>query len=425
MNILSAIWRKFAYLPVVVLLLLSPSLALAEDKVPAFNNIAGDQEFLQGWNVTRNSGISDPVYANGGEEVGVIAYYHNTVEGSVARNTRLKITLPAGKAKEHVIKGQLSADNAQTVTGTIINNTELGRPDFTIYSSGETEVEFIPGSVRWYPDRAPTVGDGATLPGNQDPNTLITTGINIGDIEGCFRFSGSVYFKVKLIGAPAGQAILGITKDVRKAHTEDAFIDQVTVNPGMLVEFRITVRNIDGAVSARELRVQDLLPAGFTYVGPTNLRLSDGTISTLPEGLVSSGGLLVVPELKGTESLQITFIASTDQTKKDGDCLTNEASASSPTAKEPVKDTAGVCFVVPPTPTPTPTATPTPIPNPTPTPVPPTPTPTPVPKQGLPKTGPEMSILFSAGLTGIGAVSVRRAYFKKKLKKSWRNIEIV
>src|SRR5690606_32965585 len=86
------------------------------------------------------------------------------------------------------------------------------------------------------------------------------------------EISDTARFKVKACDEePEPKAILDIVKDVRKAGTKDSFLDTVNTKPGQKVEYRLTIRNLDGKGIARNLRVKDMLPAGLTYVGPTKL----------------------------------------------------------------------------------------------------------------------------------------------------------
>lgn len=383
------------------LLTLSVPVAKADALVPKFNWLPDDNKFLTGKVEGSNLDYADPVTANTGDVLDVSLFYHNGVENSTAVNTVIKATLPNDLSKQHIISGSVKADNSAEFTG-----------NMTVNSDTNTKLAFVPGSVKWYPNRMDTQDPvGANLPNGQNGDTIVTTGINIGDIQGCWQFSGHVKFKVKLSGeAIVPKATLQIIKDVRKANT-DAFIDRVIANPGNQVEYRITVRNIDGVVSAHNLNVADTLPQGVTYVGPTNLRTHNGTTSTLPDGITSEQGIIVVPELKAGESIEITFLAVTSREFKNDACAVNKVVASSTDAKNPVEDIATTCFVVP-TPTPTPTTTPVaPAKN----------TPTPE----LPKTGPESGLALMAGSAGAILLGVREVLVRKNLNKKLKSRNIL
>lgn len=418
-NTLSKLLSTLVLMPVLMSLGLASAYA-ATPLVPTFNNLAADREFLSGWNVTQNGPIGDPITAQAGDTVGVIMYYHNTVIDSTATNTTLKITLPSVESTTQIIKGSISADNAQTVTGTVVNGKETGMPDFAINSSALTKLEFVPGSVEWFPNRTiPGTDPASALPAHQTGDELITgNGVNIGDLKGCFQYSGQIYFKVKLTGKPVPKVNLQIVKEVRKAGSTDTFTKTVTTNPGGQVEFRISVRNVDGANPALNLRLTDMLPTGYFYVGPTTLRLSNGTTSNLPDTLTSANGLIVVPSLAPSDNLQVTFIASTDPASQNATCLTNQATATADNSVTPVSEKADTCFVVAPVVTPTPIVA-------TPTPANPGPQPTPAPTPTIPKSGPELDLLISLGFSTTGLGVLRKKLLKNALKSSYRKINIL
>lgn len=410
-------------LPILAAFLVAP--LVHADNNPTFNNKSGggEEDFLTGRNITRpDHSFIDPVSANASDEVDVRIYYHNAVIDTTATNTKVKLSIPTDLANQHVINGSIGADNAPTVTGSIVDGQEVGPHGLTINSDGPTNLEFVPGSVRWFPNGIDysNNANAVALPNGQNGDGIVTaSGINIGNINGCWQFLGNILVKVKVKGTSISKATLQISKDVRRGSTSDDFIQRVSANPGNQLEYRLTIRNLDGQVSAKDLTVKDTLPAGEGYVGPTILHLSNGATSTLPDGIVLGNGIVVVSELKPLETIQITFKVITDNTIKDGVCLTNSVTTSSITAKDLVTATASACFIVPtpsPTPKPTPTATPVPTPFPTPK---PTPTPT------LPKTGPELDYLFVSGAGGLGLTSLRYWKLKKEVKKQARKIHVL
>lgn len=388
---------------------------------PEFNTNARENDFLTGRNVTENGTWSDPVNASAGEDVDVAVYYHNNVPNTTATNVRIKLTMPSATelATTHVIKGQLSADNALTVDGSYHNGQEIGRHDFTIDSSAATKVAYVPGSLRWYPNANSqgTSGNGATLPNGQNGDSIVTNGITIGNLEGCFDFAGFVIVRVHLTGE-VHVPILTLKKEVRKAGTSDAFQGENRVNPGTQVEYRLTVNNLDGAGVANNVRLHDVLPNGVTFVpGSAVLHTSNGQSTAVSDNIITANGVVVLAQLQPLDSFTITFLANTATTFKNDDCAINQATVSADSPANTTQATAKTCFiVVTPTPTPTP-PTPTP-PIPTPTPIVPTPKPT------LPETGPASDLIMTLGLSGFGATASRFYFSKKKLKKNLSNIDI-
>lgn len=384
----------------------APVLAGGSDA--SFNSIAGDQEFLTGRNVTQNgTAFTDPVNATGGDIVDVAVYYHNASEDlveNIAKNVNIKINVPTTEATSHKITGSISADNAETVTGTIVNGQEVGIKDLTINTgTALTKLSYVPGSVRWYPNRMTTTGAGAQLPFGQNGDSIVTTGVNLGDLRGCFQYSGFIILSVKVEGETQG--IIKVDKKVRKANTNDPFIAEIDTNPGQDVEYRIKVTNVNGAGVARNVRVYDQLEQGLTYVGPTFL-IRNGVTTQLPDGITTQAGIQVVAELNPLEEIYITFKANVSVALKNQECRLNIARVNAENAVNPSEDgKATVCVV---------TSTPTPVP-----------TPTPTPKPELPKTGPTASLPLLFGLSGFAGTIGRQMYLKNQLKKSARKVRVI
>jgi fimbrial isopeptide formation D2 family protein len=375
---------------------------------PSFNSIAGDQEFLTGRNVTQNAqGFTDPVTATGGDIVDVAVYYHNAaedLEGNIAKNVKIKINVPTTDSTSHKITGSISADNAPTVTGTVVNGQEVGAKDLTITTgTANTKLSYVPGSVRWYPNRMTTTGGGAQLPFGQNGDSIVTTGVNLGDLRGCFQYSGFIILSVKVEGETQG--IIKVDKKVRKANTDHAFVAEIDTNPGQDVEYRIKVTNVNGTGVARNVRLYDQLEQGLTYVGPTFLT-RNGVTTQLPDGITTQAGIQVVADLKPLEEIYITFKANVSVALKNQECRLNIVRVNAENAVNPAEDgKAKVCVV---------TSTPTP-----------SPTPTATPKPELPKTGPEVSLISLLGIGGLAGTAARQMYLKKQLKKSARKVNVI
>lgn len=345
--------------------------------------------------------------ATGGDIVDVAVYYHNAAEDvdmNTAKNVTIKINVPTTESSSHVITGTISADNAPTVSGTVVNGQEVGPKDLTINTgTAATKLSYVPGSVRWYPNRMATTGGGAQLPNGQNGDTITTTGVNIGDLRGCFQYSGFIVLSVKVEGETQG--IIKVDKKVRKANTNDPFIAEIDTNPGQDVEYRIKVTNVNGAGVARNVRVYDQLESGLTYVGPTFLT-RNGVTTQLPDGITTQAGIQVVADLNPLEEIFITFKANVSVALKNADCRLNVARVNAENAVNPSEDGKAKVCVVTSVPTPTPTPTPTPVPE-------------------LPKTGPEGSLATILGLSGFAGTIGRQLYLKNQLKKSSRKVTVI
>ena len=234
-----------------------PSAALA-DNTPRFNQLDGDLELLTGRNITAGqSSYSDPVTATDNDTVRVRVFYHNNAltdngqNGEAARNTKISVTLPTTDATSHVLSARLSADNAGAVAGTFVNGQEVGQPGLTINTDNVTSLNMVSGSVKWYPNgsNTPTV-----LPNGQSGDAIITAeGINIGDITGCWQYSGFVTFDV--IVNPAGNPDIvrskraynvtqGVDATLVKANAADTIVyTLITENRGQRVSTAYVVED--------------------------------------------------------------------------------------------------------------------------------------------------------------------------------------
>jgi uncharacterized repeat protein (TIGR01451 family) len=370
---------------------LMPSSAYAAD--PIFNGLEADYPTLQ---VAKFGGQwQTSINAAAGGTLSLLVWEHNSVPGSVARNVRVKVNLPSEEERtSHTVTASISADNAATVTGSVAINT-----------STNTKLEFIPGSVKLYQN---TGGENPVLtetswPGTINPNNVVTTGINLGDQEGCWQFARAVLLQVRLKGAVVEEphkATLTLKKEVRRTSNDD-YSTRTTVTPGTRVQYRMTVKNIAGEGIAKNLQLNDFLPEGVTYVSNSAIvHLPDGsTFSDFPDEVS-----VIVPELKPGETVVVTFLADTKDTLRN--CVTNRATVEAENTNNSPDASADVCFVVS-------------------TPTPPTPTPTPTPQTTLPKTGGEGAILGSTLLSGLGLSVGRFGLMKRKLRKQAKNVDIV
>lgn len=270
---------------------------------PIFNGLPGDQELLRGANSTQNPGSSvwsDPVSGSDGDAIAVLVYYHNIVEGTVARNTRISVILPAGETSVHVLNGKLWAANADAVRDTL-----------TINSTQATKVEYIPGTTRWFPNRqSDPAGSGQALPDG------ITTaqGVNLGGIQGCWPYAGYVLFQVRLKHTPTPPptnpniAIEKTVSNITRGSEIYNWQEQVTVNRDEEVIFRLAFNN-NGTGPAQNVVLKDILPAGLDFVPGSVLVYTDNTILNPGDGLFGPGYNFGI--LNRGASAYLTFRAKT------------------------------------------------------------------------------------------------------------------
>jgi uncharacterized repeat protein (TIGR01451 family) len=230
-------------------------------------------------NSTQGTDWDDPISAQTGDVVAFQVFYHNGVENTIARNTRIRVDLPQEATSTLVSQAYLWADNAAVVTdsGTInVNQSQT--------------IEYLPGTTKWYPNRSQTP--------TSLPDGITENGVNIGDIMGCWPYSGFVVFQAKLKDAPAPPAPNFVYS--KSAYNVTRGVDATSIinRPNDLIEYRLTARNTgdgSGTVQVRD-NIQNVLRYGRM------VRLNGGTLSN---NVISWPSVTVQPNSSITKSFQI------------------------------------------------------------------------------------------------------------------------
>jgi len=263
------------FLAVVLSQISSPLQILASG--PQFNFLPGDYELLRGANATAGeTNWHDPISAESSDTVAMIVYYHNGVEQTVAHNTRIKVVLPNPDQPTTTLTstGYLWADNASQITDTLVVN-----------SSENSSLEYIPGTTQQYKDGGQTpiaLPDGITS----------AEGINIGNVIGCWQYSGYVVFQVKV--KTPGIPNLTINKKVANSTTGAGsynWVDENTAQPGNVLAYKLSYQN-PGSAAAINVKVTDSLPANTYYLAGTAKLYNNATGTagqSLPDTIATSG----------------------------------------------------------------------------------------------------------------------------------------
>jgi uncharacterized repeat protein (TIGR01451 family) len=300
---------------------------------PRFNFLENDKELLTGLNFTKNETVyTDPVSGDAGDQIVGLIYYHNGVENTVATNTTFRLSLPdRTNSTEKLLRATISADNAepQTISDTIVNNQIVGKSGLTVsVPTADSEVEFVPGSVRWFPNKSETPVE---LPAGVNGNDLITSGgLNIGDVNGCWQYSGYIAFGLR-IKTPIHPVALAIDKTVRNETLDQGFVKANEARPGDILTYKIIVRNT-GESNANQVTIKDFLPPHVTLLPETihlYLRGSE-TESPFPGGSGMIGDGASIGELPVGESMftKVIFSVKVDESGLDnGQVLVNRAEA--------------------------------------------------------------------------------------------------
>jgi uncharacterized repeat protein (TIGR01451 family)/LPXTG-motif cell wall-anchored protein len=283
-----------------------------------------------------------------------------------------------GEAKSNqnvAITGIITADNAQPLK---VWDEAYGKS-----TSGDIVLRYVQDSA--------TIHSNGAVNGQKLPNTLLTTGTNLGfdalngNLPGCNEFAGYVTFRFKV-----GQPNFEVAKTVSTFGANN-FVESVTAKPGDQVEYKIAYKNT-GSTRQDNVVIKDQLPAGVEYVaGSAKLANSESNgYQSVSDNIVTNTGINIGSYAENGGNAFVKFTAKVTDNSKLAACgkntLTNKAIAQTTNGSK--SDTADVVVMK--------------------TCAPGTTTPTPVVPQELPKTGAGETIL---SLIGLGAIVAAISYY--------------
>src|SRR3989338_8393325 len=253
---------------------------------PALNK---DLPLLDGRNATDGEGWSTSqsdhdagVNADPGDVVEFSVYYHNgmpNADENTAINTLIRaFATPSlgSTATTHRISASISAQNASTVSSS--DSSRGGDVNIQVQGGQAQSISLVPGSVVLFKDQ------GSNPQTVNLPDTIFTSGVNIGNIRGCFEFHGFVNFKVKVSQIVQGD--LTIQKNVKNVTKGTGFnATEVSADPGDTVEYQILVSAQNNSVP--NVFVKDALDPKLTLNGAVTV---DG-VSVSSSSFFSSSGV--------------------------------------------------------------------------------------------------------------------------------------
>ncbi len=153
------------------------------------NPVVGDERpFLAG--SMNGANVADRIQVKDGDVVTLRAYVHNNADATkttntVARNVRISVLVPTASQKDTNLISFISADNASPKT---INDT------MSLYGANAFTVNYVPGTAVFS-----HASDGVNQKTDKVSDAIVTqAGASLGDINGCFAYSGYVTLKVKV-----------------------------------------------------------------------------------------------------------------------------------------------------------------------------------------------------------------------------------
>lgn len=221
------------------------------------------------------------VQADAGDVIEFQIYYHNgapNLDENIAHNVIVKANLPGATRQTHEVSASIDSDETAPVSSS-------GRGgNIAIHISGQPQtLEFVSGSVRHFPNRA----SQTLAPSNGD--NLLGSGVNIGNIRGCFEFSGFVTFRAR-VGNIQADRNLTIQKKVFNASRGDSsFQDSVSASPNERVRFEIRLET-SGNTSQSNVVIKDILPSRLNFIGGTVREDGSSVSSSYESDLFASFG---------------------------------------------------------------------------------------------------------------------------------------
>jgi len=322
---------------------------------PVFNRMKGDAELLTG---TTETGATreDPISGTAGDTFRGVIYYHNGTENeTVANNTKVRVSIPTetapGDNDSHsfLISAAISADNVSGITtDTIVDGVIVGKSGLTTFLSQSAQVEFVRGSVKWYPENAGLNAAPVSFPSGQTGDEIIGNGVNLGDIKSCWDHSGLITFLYKT--APK-EANLTLDKKVQNVTLgESAWNYQTNAKEGEKVAFKIDINN-SSTVAISGVSIKDSLPGDLEYEdGSLMYSVNDGTFQKIVDPIAVSqffNGGYAFGGMNKNDKYTFKFISKVGRVTSDH-TVVNQATAF--TGQLTVKDTANVVLATSPIP---------------------------------------------------------------------------
>ncbi len=261
--------------------------------------------------------LNNGIDAASGDEMWVRVYVHNGAavnldpNQTTARNVRIHTSVDTSSGSNHMVSVTLSADNTNTVTGSVPVRTGINE-----------QLQIIPGSGEVWDAFGSKTESGFTV---QADNTK-----SLGNILACFERSVFIFFRVRVVSVQPSNTNLQIIKEVRNTNG-GSFSHTANAQQNQTVEYRIKVKNVGSAV-ANNVVVTDTFNPNLTFV--------QGTFTVSKPGATGSltGGGLQLGDMAVNEEVTITYQATINA---NSGTLPNTAAAVATNAPS-VQDTAQV-----------------------------------------------------------------------------------
>jgi len=150
------------------------------------NPVVGDERpFFAG--SIGGANVADRIKVNDGDTIVLRAYVHNNADpnligtaAAIARNVNINVLIPTAKQSDTNMVAFIKASNANPGT---INDT------MSVYGDAPFTIEYVAGSAKW------STNSGTVA---LSDNIVTPAGTYLGDMNGCFGYSGYVTLTVKI-----------------------------------------------------------------------------------------------------------------------------------------------------------------------------------------------------------------------------------
>ena len=271
---------------------------------PVFNNDSQDPQTLRLKNRTQGTANwQDPVSANSGDTIAFAVYYHNTVSGTTAENTQIRIDFEDNDNSRFSFKSYLWADNADYISDIGIVNISCSE------GLGLT----FKNKALWYPNQNAT-GQEVSVTFVQSNSVLV----NIGDIPGGWSSQGYIVFEATIDDPQPRFNFQSNDKETlrlkNRTQGDTQWQSSVSADPGDTIAFDVYYNNGVMCSVAENTKVKITFPTNKrSYVSPiTGHILSDNAPTVTdtaaislssPEALTFSNKVLWYPNqsVNGTQ----------------------------------------------------------------------------------------------------------------------------
>ena len=317
-----------------------------------------DLPLIDAKNITQNGVYSvsptdhqNGVSVNPGDKIAVSIYYHNGVpdtDGNVALNAIVRaFASPSlgSSSNTHTLSATVGAQNASTVSSS--DPARGGDIGVSVSGTVPQALSLVPGTTKLYfnwGSKNPANGASDISQIISLPDSVFTSGVNIGNIRGCWQYSGFVNFELQ-VGNTQPVGDLAIKKEVRNVTQNGSFNDfEVSANPSDQVEYRVTVSALNNPVSG--VAVRDVLDTRLPM--PTSITV-DGSLTSTGSFFQNSGYSLGTVGISQSRVITFKTTIPTSSALPEGTYVFNNT-ATAFTVDKNVSDGASVRVVVGPAP---------------------------------------------------------------------------